>query len=68
MKGKVIDLSDKITVLYFIHFGNKFPDLATCKDCVDYELRLCAGSDDNNFNILDCMYDKAKKCEFFTTI
>jgi hypothetical protein len=62
---KVVDIANKITVLYVIHFGNKHTDLATCKDCVDYDLGLCSGGADN---VLECMYDKAKKCEFFSNI
>lgn len=65
MMGKVVDISSKITVLYLIHFGNKHPDLATCKDCLDYQLGFCSGCSDN---VLDCMYDKAESCEFFSNI
>jgi len=65
MKGKVFDIADKITILYLIHFGNKHPELANCKDCVDYELGLCADGVDN---VLECMADKAGSCEFYSYI
>lgn len=65
MMGKVVDIADKITLLYLVHFGSKHPDFATCKDCLDYQLGLCSGGYDN---VLDCMYDKAENCEPFFNI
>ena len=62
---KVVDIFSKITILYLIHFGKKKPDLATCKDCVDFHLGLCFGG---SYNVLDCMADKADKSEFFSNI
>lgn len=62
---KVVDIANKMTFLYVIHFGDKHPDLATCKDCVDYDLGLCSGGAENVF---DCMYEKTESCEFFSNI
>ena len=50
-------------ILYFIHFGNKSPDLATCKDCLNYRQGLCSGEGGAD-DVFECMYDKAKGCEF----
>ena len=63
--GKGVDIADKVVVLYFIHFGRKDPDLATCKDCVDYELGFCSGGADD---VLECMYETAESCEFISNI
>jgi hypothetical protein len=60
-----VDISDKIVILYFMHFGNKNPDLATCKDCDDYELGFCCGG---AYDVMDCMYEKAERCEFFGNV
>lgn len=63
MMVKVNDLVEKMVVLYFIHFGNKDPDLVTCKDCCDYKLGLCFGCDD----IVGCMHDKAVNTEVYSS-
>lgn len=63
LKGS--DMVYRIEAMYFLHFGNKNPDLVVCKDCVDYKLGLCCGGADS---VLDCMYDKAGKCEIFSNI
>ena len=62
---KGVDISDKIAILYLIHFGRKDPDLATCKDCVDYELGFCCGGAED---VMECMYEKAESCEFISNI
>ena len=62
---KGVDISDKIVILYLIHFGRKDPDLATCKDCVDYELGFCCGGAED---VMECMYEKAESCEFISNI
>jgi len=56
---------DKMSILYSIHFGNKSPELATCKDCLDYRQGLCSGGAGD---VLNCMYYKAKGCEFISDI
>lgn len=63
--GMGFDMADKIFVLYLIHFGRNDPDLVTCLDCLDYRSGLCPGG---AYDVLQCMYEMAKKCEFFTTI
>ena len=68
MVGKGFDVSDKVAFLYFIHFKDKDPDLVTCNDCIDYKLGFCSGGFKSIKSILDCMYDKAKNCEFMESI
>ncbi len=65
MKGKVVDIADKIVILYHIHFGRKYPDLVTCLDCLDYRLGLCPGGVED---VMECMYEKAESCEFISNI
>ena len=62
---KDFEESDKMVILYFIHFGNKNPDFVTCKDCLDYRQGLCSGG---SYDVLECMYDKAEGCEFISDI
>lgn len=54
---------EKVTVLYWVHFGNKQPEKVTCKDCSDFKLGHCSGGASDVF---ECMYDKAEKCEIFS--
>lgn len=58
----------KAAYLYFMHFGNKRPELVTCRDCCDYRLGLCLGFCSGSDGILDCMLDKAESSELFTSI
>ena len=61
--AKFDDVVRKVIVLYFIHFGNKDPDLVTCRDCCDYCLGFCFGGADD---VLGCMLDKAERSVVFT--
>jgi len=61
---KDFDMDDIISVLYFIHFGDKDPELVTCKDCNDFYLGCTGGADD----VLNCMYNKAESFSFFSNI
>lgn len=65
MMKKVNDVGSRLVVIYLMHFGNKNPDLVSCKDCVDYEMRLCDGGAED---VLECMYDIAERCEVFTNL
>lgn len=63
--GKGFDIHDKVAFMYFVHFEDKDPCLATCKDCIDYELGLCTGGAKC---VMDCMYDKVKNSDFYYTM
>ena len=65
MMRKINDIASRVVVLYFMHFGNKDPDLVTCRDCCDYCLGFCYGGADD---VLGCMLDKAERCEVFTNL
>jgi len=62
---KDFEESDKMAMLYIIHFGNKNPEFVTCKDCLDFRQGFCSGGADDVF---ECMYDKVEGCEFISRI
>jgi len=67
MVEKIVDdTAEEVAYIYFMHFGYRNPDLATCKDCIDYQFGLCAGGADGISGILECMFYKILECEYFT--
>ena len=63
MVEKIVDdMAEKVADLYLSHFGYINPDLATCKDCIDYQFGLCVGGADSIKNIIECMFYKALEC------
>ena len=52
---------EAVDLVYMVHFGEKEPTKARCRDCADFRQRECAGKDKKGMACYDCMAEKVLK-------